>query len=292
MKPTAQPNALTRHELAGPLLGLADVWRLTTIRPLGRAFFAIAIVAFGMQHVIHRDFVTRVVPWWPEWIPGRPLWALIVGALLLGTGMAILTGARTRIVATLLGWAILLSFVLLGLPLAAADVPLSSSWTKAGKALALSGGAFLVAQSVLAASKSAAPESAMLGPRLARVASLGPWFFGAFLTLCGIQHFIHVELVQLLVPSWIPGARFWTYFAGIALIAGGIGVTIQRTARLAGLLSSVMIFLWVPLVHIPRALAAATGSTNETTAVFEALAMSGIALLVATTAPPPTVRAR
>jgi uncharacterized membrane protein len=243
-----------------------------------------------VEHVIHRDFVTRVVPWWPEWIPGRPLWALIVGALLIGAGMAILTGVRTRSVATLLGWAILFSFVLLGLPLAAADVPLGGGWTRAGKALALSGGAFLVAQSVLAASRSAAPEPAMLGPRLERVTWLGPWFFGVFLTLCGIQHFIHVEFVQTLVPAWIPGARFWTFFAGVALIAGGIGVTIQRTARLAGLLSSVMIFSWVPLVHIPRALAAATGSTNETTAVFEALAMSGIALLIATTAPPPTAR--
>jgi len=290
MKPAAQRSALSSYELAGSMLGLAEAWRVATIRPLGRTFFAIAIVAFGVQHVIHRDFVTRVVPWWPEWMPGRPLWAGIVGALLIGAGLAILTGARTRAVATLLGWAILLSFVLLGLPLAAADVPLGGAWTRAGKALALSGGAFLVAQSVLAASKSAA--SAMLSPRLERVTSLGPWFFGAFLTLCGIQHFIHVEFVQSLVPSWIPGARFWTFFAGIALIAGGIGVVIRRTARLAGLLSSVMIFLWVPLVHIPRALAAAPGNTNETTAVFEALAMSGIALLVTATVPPRTGRVR
>jgi hypothetical protein len=46
-----------------------------------------------------------------------------------------------------------------------------------------------------------------------------------------------------------------------------------------------MIFLWVVLPHIPRALAAATEATraNETTAVFEALAFSGLAFLLAGT---------
>ncbi len=41
-----------------------------------------------------------------------------------------------------------------------------------------------------------------------------------------------------------------------------------------------MIFLWVLLLHIPRAVASPHDS-NETTAVFEALAMSGGAILIA-----------
>jgi hypothetical protein len=41
-----------------------------------------------------------------------------------------------------------------------------------------------------------------------------------------------------------------------------------------------MIFLWVILLHIPRA-AADLRNTNEMTAVFEALAFSGAAFLVA-----------
>ena len=41
-----------------------------------------------------------------------------------------------------------------------------------------------------------------------------------------------------------------------------------------------MIFLWVLMLHIPRAVAAPHDS-NETTAVFEALAISGAAFLVA-----------
>jgi hypothetical protein len=44
-----------------------------------------------------------------------------------------------------------------------------------------------------------------------------------------------------------------------------------------------MIFLWVLMLHLPRAVAAADAASrrNEWTAVFEALAISGIAFVVA-----------
>jgi uncharacterized membrane protein YphA (DoxX/SURF4 family) len=101
--------------------------------------------------------------------------------------------------------------------------------------------------------------------------------------VCGIQHFIWVEFVTSLVPTWVPpNALFWTYFAGMALIAGGAGLLVPRTARLAGLMSGLMVFLWVLMLHIPRAVAAADAgsSRNEWTAVFEALAVSGLAVVL------------
>jgi hypothetical protein len=32
---------------------------------VGRTFFAVGLVAFGILHVVYGDFVTRVVPGWP-----------------------------------------------------------------------------------------------------------------------------------------------------------------------------------------------------------------------------------
>ena len=97
----------------------------------------------------------------------------------------------------------------------------------------------------------------------------------------GIQHFLFTDFVMSLVPSWIPGARFWTEFAGVALIAGGLGLVVPRTARLSAALCGLMIFLWLVMLHVPRALAAPEAfHRNEWTAVVEALAMSGIALLL------------
>jgi hypothetical protein len=46
-----------------------------------------------------------------------------------------------------------------------------------------------------------------------------------------------------------------------------------------------VVFLWVLLVHIPRGLAG-PNHANETAGVFEALAISGVALMVAGTRAP------
>jgi len=111
---------------------------------------------------------------------------------------------------------------------------------------------------------------------------LGRFCLGAFMILAGIQHFQFAQFVQTLVPVWIPGHLFWTYFAGVALIAGGFGLFLPPTARLAAVLTGLMIFLWVVLLHIPRALAAAPEQArNEWVAVFEALACAGIGFVLA-----------
>ena len=97
-----------------------------------------------------------------------------------------------------------------------------------------------------------------------------------------MQHFVYHDFVAQLVPSWIPGPMLWTYFTGAALIAGGVGMLVAPTARLAATMSGVMILLWVPMVHVPRALAG-PDHASETAGVFEALAVSGVAFMVAGT---------
>ncbi|MGH9820244.1 MAG: DoxX family membrane protein, partial [Pyrinomonadaceae bacterium] len=106
---------------------------------------------------------------------------------------------------------------------------------------------------------------------------------GAFLILGGVEHFIYPQFVAKLVPTWIPGSVFWTYFAGAALVLGGLGMIVPLTARVASALSGLMIFLWVFTLHLPRALAAAETASrrNEWTAVFEALAISAVAFAIA-----------
>lgn len=251
------------------------------LAPLGRFFIAIAMVAFGVQHFVYLDFVTRVFPKLQAWVPGRPFLACVFGAFLVAAGAAIMLGkAAARVAALLLGAVILVSFVLLHLPLAMATLHNGGLWTNAGKALALSGGSFLVAGSLTKNLKLPANWLAKIGRALEKFIPLGRFFLAAFLILGGVQHFIYAEFVATLVPAWIPGHLFWTYFAGVALIAGGVGIIIPMTTRLAASLTAIMIFLWVVLLHIPRALADLHNS-NETTAVFEALAMTGVAILVA-----------
>jgi uncharacterized membrane protein len=247
---------------------------------VGRFFLAVAMVAFGAQHFIYLDFVTRVFPKLPAWVPAHTFLACVLGAFLLASGVAIMIEKSARSAALLLGAVVLSSFLLLYLPLLITTPPNGGLWTMAGKALALSGGSFLVAGSLPIKFDSPANAPAGALRALARFIPLGPFFLAAFLILCGIEHFIYVEFVASLVPSWIPGGVFWTYFTGVALIAGGVGIIVPRTSRLAGGLTGLMIFLWVFLVHIPRAMTDLRGS-NEMTAVFEALAISGVAFIVA-----------
>jgi uncharacterized membrane protein YphA (DoxX/SURF4 family) len=141
-------------------------------------------------------------------------------------------------------------------------------WTNPAKVAVFLGAALLLARLV-------SP-----GPGAAGAARTARLLFSGFLVLCGLQHFAYAEFVATLVPAWMPGPTFWTYFTGTALVAGGVGLLIPKTARLAALLTALMIFSWFVLLHIPRA-AATPGEPEEWAGVCESLAMSGVALLLA-----------
>lgn len=234
-----------------------------TLEGVGRVFFGVALVGFGIQQFLYGDFVAGRAPAWPSSMPGRLAWAYASAVVFIISGVAIVIDKKARpaavvVAAMIFGWA-----VLRHVPLAAADRIYGLAWTNLGKALALTGGALAVANIS------------------SRFRLLGRICFAAFLVSSGIQHFLFTDFVMSLVPSWIPGARFWTCFAGVALIAAGLGLVVPRTARLAAAMSGLMIFLWLVMLHVPRALAAPEAlRRNEWTAVVEALAMSGIAFVL------------
>ena len=71
------------------------------------------------------------------------------------------------------------------------------------------------------------------------------------------------------------------YPSRTVLIAGGIGVLVPGTARLAATLSGIMLFSWVFLVHIP--LAINTHTVSEVSRGFQALQDSAVAFMLAGT---------
>lgn len=242
---------------------------------IGRVFIAIALLAFGIQHFIYLEFVTRAFPVIPLWIPGHSLLACVFGAFLFITGISILVQFKARLSCVLLGSLILLMFALLLLPSLLTNLNNGVVWTNAGKALVLAGANFLVAASF--------PKEDGTGKFIKFLESLMPlgrYFLCGFFILAGILHFIYAPFVATLIPVWIPAPVFWTYFAAIALFAGAVGMLIARTEQLAATLSAVMVFIWVIILHIPRALAD-LHNANETTSAFEALTMCGMAILIA-----------
>lgn len=255
-----------------------------TALSLGRSFFGVATVASGVLQLVTGDFV-RLVPKLPAWVPAPSLWAYLFGVVLVVIGLAILSGRMARAAASLLLVMILVEVLFLYIPQIGSNPLIDRPylrgfmWTNPLKALALVGGAAIL---VGRSPDEGGPLSALV-PIIGRLEPFGALFLAVFLIVCGMQHFAYRPFVTTMVPSWIPpGQGFWTYFTGVALMAGGVGILIPRTARLAATLSAVMIFLWVLLLHIPRALAGPQHA-NETAGVFEALALSGVALMVAGT---------
>jgi uncharacterized membrane protein len=233
-----------------------------------------------LQHLVYLKFVTRLIPTMPAWIPAHSLLAGLFGVFLIAAGVMIIFGKVARPAALLLGAVSLVSFIALYMPLLIPNLGNGGLWASSGKAIAIAGGSFLVAGSLpVKLNYKTARFYRFLMP-LENFIHLASYFLSYFLILCGFLHFVYVEIVADLVPSWIPGHIFWAYFAGVALIAGGVGMIVRQTSRLAATLTGLMISLWIVLLHIPRA-AADLRDSNETTAVFEALAISGAAFLIA-----------
>ena len=246
---------------------------------LGRLFFGIGIFAFGIQQFIYGDFVPGRAPAWPASLPGRLVWAYVSGAVLIVAGAAIIFKWKVRWAGFVVGALVFLWALLRHIPEVAANPSSGTVLTSTGKALTLWGGAFAVAGSVRATEGAHSDAASGTGSADQRLILIGRLCLGVFLILCGIEHFVFAQFVAPLVPAWIPGSMFWTYFSGVALIAGGAGLILTMTARVAGALSGLMIFLWFLLLHVPRAMA--VNNRNEWTAVFEALAFSGIAFVLA-----------
>jgi uncharacterized membrane protein len=234
---------------------------------IGRGFIAIALCAFGVQHVVLGRFVTRLVPGLPAWMPAQAALAWFAGAVLIGASLALVFDRKhRRALALALGALILLSFLAVHVP----QLVGVRQWTSALKCLSLAGG-------VLAIAAASPPAPAVALDRwllaLARVS------LAVFMIFSCVMHFLFPQFVATLVPRWIPGATFWTYFSAIALFAGGLGLLLPPVRRVAAALSAAMIFSWVIVLHLPRALT--MRNANETTALFEALAFSGLALIIA-----------
>jgi uncharacterized membrane protein len=262
--------------MPGPQVALLKT--VSRLIPIGKLFVALAFLGMGVEHFIFQEFITGRAPAWPAALPGKTIWAYGSGAAIVGAGLALLVGKKGRPLVMLAGILILLWALLRHVPIVATDTLFAGSWTRAGKALMLFGGAFAVAAALPAENGRRKSTLLTLVNRSDEYVLLGRICLGIFLIISGVQHFIFTRFVVTLIPAWFPGnATWWAWFAGGALLAGGIGLLVPRTAAPAALLSGLMVFSWFWIVHIPRTFL----SVSDGIAVFEALAVSGIAFVVA-----------
>jgi uncharacterized membrane protein len=251
----------------------------------GRSFYGICIATLGIHQLFYADFRTVILPPWPSWRTSPGIWAYLAGAALIVAGLAIIFEKKARVVALVLGAVLLALIVFWHVPYMLFVFPNHlyhlGVWADATKALALSGGAFVVAGSFPdeTANTGNQPSPVRL---LERTIPFGRILFSMMIITFGIDHFLYVEQVATLVPAWIPGHIFWAYCAGVALIGLGTAILLKFKLKVAAILLGTMIFLWFVLLHIPRAIAdPIVGKGNEVASAADALGFSGIAFVLA-----------
>jgi len=253
---------------------------METLTKTGRIFYGIMIACLGAQQIPYADFRPVIFPPWLVGMPGLAVLAYLSSALLILCGLAIIFERKVREVSLVLGGVFLLLVLIAQVPFELIKDPYYKHlgvWSNPLKELVFAGGAFAVAGIYPASDK----EGKLLR-FLDKFIPFAGTFMSITMILFGIDHFLYVDFVVKLMPVWIPGSLFWTYFAGVALIGAGITIILKIKLKLSAILLGVMIFLWFILLHIPRAIADLYGMQgNELTSVFEALGFSGIAFMVA-----------
>jgi uncharacterized membrane protein len=234
----------------------------------GRIFIAISLVVFAIQHFLYANFVATLVP---AWIPGRLFWAYFVGVAFVAAAIGAVVPKMTRPAGILLGILFFLFVVTLHIPRIAAHSRDGNEWTSGFVALAMCGGAWILAG---ATSLEDERKSTVSFPKLGR------YFFSLAMLAFGVQHFIDERMTIRVGPPWFPGRPLWAYLTGAALAATGISIFLGQKPRLAATLLGTLLFLFFLFLHIPRVLANLR-DPGPWTSGFEILALCGSALVLA-----------
>lgn len=223
---------------------------------IGRIFYGFSIAVFGVLTIVDRDFPYFFIPPKHDWATDHPIVIYIGGILLVLAGMAIANKLRVSIA---LGAVLLAIFCLYFIPYQLFQTHNAlhfGTWENAAKELALAGGAWTLVNQTKKA---------------------GTIIFALTIISFSIDHFLFAREAQGYIPDWIPAHLFWMYFTGTALLASGVAILLNIKRELAAILLGSMIFIWVIILHLPKALT----NKGEISSAFLALAYCGIAFIIA-----------
>jgi uncharacterized membrane protein len=85
-----------------------------------------------------------------------------------------------------------------------------------------------------------------------RVLVLGPVFEAVALAMFAAEHFLAARGLSAIVPRWIPGALFWSYFVGAALLAAAISFIAWRCVRWSASLLALLFLIIVATIDLPN----------------------------------------
>lgn len=85
-----------------------------------------------------------------------------------------------------------------------------------------------------------------------KILVLGPVFEATALATFSMEHFLAARDLMGMVPRWLPGPLFWTYFVGVALLAAAISFIAWRCVRWAGISLAMLFVIIVATLDLPN----------------------------------------
>jgi uncharacterized membrane protein YphA (DoxX/SURF4 family) len=237
---------------------------MSKLLPIGRVLYAIAILGLGTLCIISMDFIIGRPPKWVDGLSLNPVLAYVSGGIIILSALAILLNQKGYFAALAIAGLILLLSISRHIP------NFMNDWLNAYKSIALLGGTLIIAASF---------DDRKSKPLI----TMGCIFLAIFFIACGYAHIKFYDFVKEFIPAYVPFRGFFAYFTAICLIAGGIGILIPRTQKLAALLSGIMLAGWFVMLHIPRFLNNMQDPSDRM-GLFESLAFAGIFFVLASLA--------
>jgi uncharacterized membrane protein len=84
-----------------------------------------------------------------------------------------------------------------------------------------------------------------------KILVLGPVFEAVALAIFAAEHFLAARDLMGIVPRWLPGHLFWTYFVGAALLAAAISFITWRHVRWSASLLALLFLIIVATIDLP-----------------------------------------
>jgi uncharacterized membrane protein len=220
------------------------------IASVGHGVFAATLIGLGLLGLIKGDFIQVWLPV-PKGLPARELLAYLCALVSLGCGLGLLWQRTAALAARLL----LVYLVLWTLAFKARFIVLAptqeGSYQTCGENAVLIAGAWVL-YAWFATGWDKTHLGFATGDRGVRIARV---IYALAMIAFGLSHFAYLNLTAPLVPGWLPWHTGWAYFTGAAYLAAAAGMLTGISARLAAVLSTVMMGGFTLLVWAPMALA-------------------------------------
>jgi uncharacterized membrane protein YphA (DoxX/SURF4 family) len=234
---------------------------MDSLLKLGRCFFGGSILFFGIEYLVSGRYLGGLPPM-PPWAPGGRVGAYVVGAILVAIAGCIISRRYVRESSLALAVFFVLCVLVLHTQRLQSVLHNGNDRTRALEPLAMAGAALVLSGYSKA------------------VTMAGRILFALTLLVFGWQHFIYAPFIAMLIPAWMPGHLFLTYFTGTAFIAAGVAILSGFLARQGAIWPGIMFLLWVVTLHAPR-VAGAVRNADEWTSAVVAVAMAGASWIVA-----------